>query len=56
MEIRYVQVYFVHNQRSCVHYARSRRAQLRIQNAQNVTHIKERLLDQAVILFNCVSF
>ena len=26
------------------------------QNAENVTHIKRRLLDQAVILFNCVAF
>ena len=26
------------------------------QNAEKVTHIKGRLLDQAVILFNCVPF
>ena len=30
--------------------------QLRSQNAEKVTHIKVRLLDQAVILFNCVPF
>ena len=28
----------------------------RSQNAENVSHIKERLLDQAVLLFNCVPF
>ena len=28
----------------------------RSQNAEKVTHIKERLLDQALILFNCVPF
>ena len=28
--------------------------QLRSQNAEKATHIKGRLLDQAVILFNCV--
>ena len=28
----------------------------RSQNAENVTHIKGRLPDQAVILFNCVPF
>ena len=26
------------------------------QNAEKVTHIKGRLLDQAVILFNCIPF
>ena len=30
--------------------------QWRSQNAEKVTHIKGRLLDQAVILFNCVPF
>ena len=30
--------------------------QWRSQNAEKVTHIKVRLLDQAVILFNCVPF
>ena len=30
--------------------------QWRSQNAENVTHNKGRLLDQAVILFNCVTF
>ena len=28
----------------------------RSQNAENVTHIKGRLLEQAVILFNCAPF
>ena len=31
-------------------------SQWRSQKAKNVTHIKGRLLDQAVILFNCVPF
>ena len=30
--------------------------QWRSQNAQNVTHIKWRLLDQTVIQFNCATF
>ena len=30
--------------------------QLRSQSAEKVTHIKERLLDQAVLLFNCIPF
>ena len=30
--------------------------QWRSQNAEKVTHIKRSLLDQAVILFNCVPF
>ena len=30
--------------------------QWRSQNAEKVTHIKGRLLDQAEILFNCVPF
>ena len=30
--------------------------QWRSQNLEKVTHIKERLLDQTVILFNCVPF
>ena len=30
--------------------------QWRSQNAEKVTHIKWRLLDQAVVLFNCVPF
>ena len=30
--------------------------QLRSQNAEKVTHIKGRLRDQAVILFNCAHF
>ena len=30
--------------------------QWRSQNAEKITHIKGRLLDQAVILFNCVLF
>ena len=30
--------------------------QWRSQNAEKVTHIKGRLLDQAVILFNCIPF
>ena len=30
--------------------------QWRRQNAAKVTHVKGRLLDQAVILFNCVPF
>ena len=30
--------------------------QWRSQNAEKVTHIEGRLLDQAVILFNCVPF
>ena len=32
------------------------KVQWRSQNAEKVTHIKGRLLDQAVILFNCVPF
>ena len=28
----------------------------RCQNAENITHIKERQLDQAMLLFNCVPF
>ena len=48
-----------------LHYARSRSPgerkssladQWRSQNAEKVTHVKERLLDEAVILFNCVLF
>ena len=31
-------------------------SQWRSQDAEEVTHIKGRLLDQAVILYNCVSF
>ena len=30
--------------------------QCRVQNAEKVAHIKGRLLDQAVLLFNCVPF
>ena len=30
--------------------------QWRTQNAKKVTHIKGRLLDQAMILFNCIPF
>ena len=30
--------------------------QWRSQNAEKVTHIKRRLLDQAMIFFNCVPF
>ena len=30
--------------------------QLRNQSAEKVTHVKERLLDQAVLLFNCIPF
>ena len=33
-----------------------RQFQWRSQNAEKVTYIKGRLLDQAVILFNCVPF
>ena len=44
--------------RMCKH-PRLRKAyanQSRSQNAEKVTHIKGRLLDQATILFNCVPF
>ena len=45
--------YFAHVQQvdtNCYMY------QWRSQNAEKVTHIKERLLDQEVVLFNCVPF
>ena len=34
----------------------SETSQLHSQNAEKFTHIKGRLLDQAMILFNCVPF
>ena len=39
-----------------LHWLKILYLQRRSQNAEKVTHIKERLLDQAINLFNCIPF
>ena len=52
----YVNMHFFFSESEKGYAQTNRWKQWRRQNAEKVTHIKERLLDQAVMLFNCIPF